>query len=384
MKHLKIGGSTAARTVACPAWLGRADKLPKFNTSNNAADEGNLLHDVMEDYYTHDLEFHTQLREGRKYNKQVLTEDLIDDLAIPARTMVEYVLDRYEVVDFICEPFVEIISGEMGGSIDMLAISEDLKTMIVLDYKFGMKKVKAEENKQMLFYALAAREDSKTKGWFDKVENLVCVIVQPKCSHTADIWETDFGAIQRFSDTLFKALEKPDHASSGGHCNYCPVAATCPTRKEEAESALLMDKKTASEVSACLIKADELEAWIKDVRNLAQTYMDSGVIVPQYKLVDKRPAKKWTKEAADGMARVLSHDQLYKESMITPAQAITLVKKEWKDSPNKEILLDGMAEYIESVSSGLTLVHESDKREAVNKSVIDSLHKLVDAAGRNK
>jgi len=376
MKHLKIGGSTAARTVACPAWLGRADKLPKFKTSNNAADEGNLLHDVMEDYYTHDLEFEVQLREGRKYNNQVLTDDLIDDLAIPARTMVEYVLDRYEVVDFICEPFVEIISGEMGGSIDMLAISEDLKTMIVLDYKFGMKKVKAEENKQMLFYALAAREDSKTKGWFDKVENLVCVIVQPKCSHTADIWETDFGAIQRFSDTLFKALEKPDHASSGGHCNYCPVAATCPTRKEEAESALRMDKKTASEVSACLVKADELEAWIKDVRTLAQTYMDSGVIVPQYKLVDKRPAKKWADGVEEALEGLIPAGKMYKKVIITPAQALTLVKK--------EKLGHDLSKYIVSVSSGLTLVHESDKREAVNKSVIDSLHKLVDAGGLNK
>jgi len=376
MKHLKIGGSTAARTVACPAWLGRADKLPKFNTSNNAADEGNLLHDVMEDYYTHDLEFEVQLREGRKYNKQVLTEDLIEDLAIPARTMVESILDKYGVVDFICEPFVEIISGEMGGSIDMLAISEDLKTMIVLDYKFGMKKVKAEENKQMLFYALAAREDSKTSGWFDKVEDLVCVIVQPKCSHDADVWETDFGAIQRFSDTLFKALETPNKASSGGHCNYCPVAAVCPTRKEESESALLMDKKTAKEVSACLAKADELESWIKDVRNLAQTYMDSGVIVPQYKLVDKRPAKKWMEGAGRDLAGLIPHDRLYKEVMITPAQAITLVKK--------EKLGHDLSEFIFSESSGLTLVHESDKREAVNKSVIDSLHKLVDSGGFNK
>tara|TARA_B110000908_G_scaffold170473_2_gene230144 strand:- start:1448 stop:2578 length:1131 start_codon:yes stop_codon:yes gene_type:complete len=376
MKHLKIGGSTAARTVACPAWLGRADKLPKFNSSNNAADEGNLLHDVMEDYYSHDIEFETQLREGRKYNNQVLTEDLIENLAVPALTMVESVLDQYSVVDFICEPFVEIVSGEMGGSIDMLAISEDRKTIIVLDYKFGMKKVKAEENKQMLFYALASREDPKTKSWFDKVENLVCVIVQPKCSHTADIWETEASAIQRFSDTLFKALETPDKASSGGHCNYCPVAATCQTRKTEADSALIMDKKTAKEVAACLAKADELEVWIKDVRTLAQTYMDSGVIVPHYKLVDKRPTKKWTKEAGISLAGLIPHDLLYKETMITPAQALTMLKKEKSDMD--------ISGYIVSVSSGLTLVHESDKREAVNKTVIDSLHKLVDAGGLNK
>ena len=316
------------------------------------------------------------LKEGRKYNNQVLTSDLIDNLAVPAQDMVESILDQYEVVDYICEPFVEIVSGEMGGSIDMLAISEDLKTMIVLDYKFGMKKVKAEENKQMLFYALAAREDSKTKGWFDKVENLVCVIVQPKCSHTADVWETDFGAIQRFSDTLFKALETPDKASSGGHCNYCPVAATCQTRKTEADSALLMDKKTASEVSACLVKADELEAWIKDVRTLAQTYMDSGVVVPSYKLVDKRPTKKWADGVEADLEGLIPAGKMYKKVIITPAQALTLVKK--------EKLGHDLSKYIESVSSGLTIVHESDKREAVNKTVTHSLHKLVDAGGLNK
>jgi hypothetical protein len=246
----------------------------------------------------------------------------------------------------------------------------------VLDYKFGMKKVKAEENKQMLFYALASREDPKTKSWFDKVENLVCVIVQPKCSHKADIWETDVGHIQRFSDTLFKALETPDLASSGAHCNYCPVAATCQTRKTEADSALIMDKKTANEVAVCLAKADELEEWIKNVRMLAQMYMDSGIIVPHYKLVDKRPTKKWTKDADAYLILSEHREHLFKGVMITPAQALTVFKK-------NKIDLD-LSEYIVSVSSGLTLVHESDKREAVNKTVIDSLHKLVDAGGLNK
>ena len=60
-KHLPVGGSTAERTINCPAWLKRFKELNPTNKSNDYADEGTLLHDVMEKLYADGEKFEEQL-----------------------------------------------------------------------------------------------------------------------------------------------------------------------------------------------------------------------------------------------------------------------------------------------------------------------------------
>ena len=49
--HLPYGGSTMAMTLACPNWVAQAEKLKpvtKAQPPGYAADEGSMLHTVME------------------------------------------------------------------------------------------------------------------------------------------------------------------------------------------------------------------------------------------------------------------------------------------------------------------------------------------------
>jgi len=46
-KHVKYGGSTAARTIACPGWHAQSADLPRAPASAYA-EEGTALHTVME------------------------------------------------------------------------------------------------------------------------------------------------------------------------------------------------------------------------------------------------------------------------------------------------------------------------------------------------
>jgi hypothetical protein len=105
MKHLPIGGSTAARTLACPAWLARAKKVPKPKSSTYA-DEGNLLHDAMEEYYKNGREF-SEMLGTLTYADHTLNEDHMERLLTPARDAVEGALDRFDIDQFVCEPFVQ-------------------------------------------------------------------------------------------------------------------------------------------------------------------------------------------------------------------------------------------------------------------------------------
>lgn len=47
MKHLTIGGSTAARTLACPGWVAKSKNVPK-RPAGFAAREGSMHHEIME------------------------------------------------------------------------------------------------------------------------------------------------------------------------------------------------------------------------------------------------------------------------------------------------------------------------------------------------
>lgn len=377
MKHLKIGGSTAARTIVCPGWLEMSTRVPKPKAST-AADEGNLLHDAMENFYERDESFEDQVKRGLKYKDQVLTEDHIEEFLNPAMRMTEHAMDTYEIVDYYCEPFVQIIPDEMGGSIDMLALSEDGKTLMILDYKFGRQHVKAEENKQLMFYALASREDPKTKRLWDSVEKVVLIIVQPKSSHQYDHWETTPKEIQRFSDTLFKALEKPDHTEAGRHCHFCPAAPICKTKKAQVRSAMLMNKGTAAEIAEALTMADELESWIKQVREQSHQYMEQGTHLPGFKLVDKRPVRKWEDETKvyESLKLHLPRNVVYTEKLATPPQIEKALKKAKVEFPLETLVI--------AESSGTTVAPESDKRPAVDPDVHKNLQNIVDKKLNNK
>lgn len=377
MKHLKIGGSTAARTLACPNWLEQAGKLPKPKSSNYA-DEGNLLHDAMEAHYRDGKSFEQLLYDGLTYEDQKLTEDHVTDLLEPARNMVEAVLDKYKVEEYFCEVFVQYEEGEIGGSVDLLGISKNKKTLVNLDYKFGQNKVKAKDNKQMLFYLMCAKKDKQTAHWFEKLEKLVCVIVQPKCSHDADIWETDIQAIADFERELFLALGKLKHQESGRHCQYCPAAATCNTKRKEAKSALVLPKNSAAHVSEALLVAAQLEGWIKEVRGLAQQYMEQGVQVPAHKLVEKRAVRKWTDPDAvyDQVKTALPRKEVYKETILSPAQMEKALKK-----AKAEI---DLGQFIKAGSSGVTIAHVEDRRPAVSIAAPKNLQKIVDKKSNKK
>ena len=88
--------------------------------------------------------------------------------------------------------------------------------------------------------------------------------------------------------------------------------------------------------------------------------MEKGGKVEGFKLVNKRPTRVWTDEAM--VEALLKKKRIPKPSMYTtklnsPAQ----MEKELKQ---RNFDPDMITDYISSVSSGLTVAPESDKREA--------------------
>ena len=159
-----------------------------------------------------------------------------------------------------------------------------------------------------------------------------------------------------------KISQMPDAPlNAGEHCRWCAAKPTCPKMTGLADRALhaKLDTLDVVQIADYLKKADMLEQWIADVRGLAHQVLDAGKPVPGFKLVAKRAIRQWADEQqAENTLMDLTgnHAELFSTKLISPAQAEKLLKKEKKELP-KELVV--------AISSGSTLVEDSDPRPAV-------------------
>ena len=262
------------------------------------------------------------------------------------------------------------------GTNDALLYRESEGLLIVYDYKHGRGvPVRAERNKQLMYYALGACTGKHNRI----VKTVELVIVQPRCaakSDPVDRWRTTPDELLDFAADLREAAERTATAPEfvpGDHCKFCPAAPTCQARKDAAlavaaaefgdDGAMTLSdpKRLAPEaMAAALRQADQLEDWIKALRDYAHHEAEAGRVPPGFKLVPTRPTRVW-KDADAARAFLLDYglddEDVFGEPKIrTPAQIEKILGKKSKGD---------IADLWESVSKGTVLVSLDDKRSPV-------------------
>ena len=351
-----VGGSTAKRVINCPGSVALVDKMPP-KPSSSYADTGTLLHDTIADVL--DGKGKPLDYVGRKHQDIELTFDLIDEKLLPALKALDAVDPNAEM-----EYAVESVVGfgdflpDVFGSVDLIGRLGD--RAVVLDWKFGDGvAVEVEENAQLLFYAAAAMRTPETSWVFDGLTDVELVIVQPP---SVKRWMTTVERIKTFEDELARAVKialKPDAPlAAGDHCRWCNAKTICPL-VTGAMDRLVKAKVEALPVDQIAHYLDQIpmvEAFIKDLQQLAHGLIEEGNAVPGWKLVNKRATRQWTD--ADKAAAFLMQSGIepFEEKIITPAAADKLLKKAKQNLPDDLVI---------AVSSGSTLAPESDPRPAV-------------------
>jgi hypothetical protein len=123
--------------------------------------------------------------------------------------------------------------------------------------------------------------------------------------------------------------------------------------------AIKMDAIDVDKIGAYLHNADLLEAWIKDLRTLAEEMMKKGKPVTGWKVVPKRATRSWVDEQStiDALrSQGLDSIDYMKQELLSPAQMEKVLKKSKLTLP---------PELVVAVSSGTTIAPESDPRPAV-------------------
>ncbi len=361
MQHSKIvGGSTAKRVINCPGSVALVAQMPE-RPSSKYADEGTLLHNVIAQILDSDTAVPEDFL-GESVGEQKLTPELIEEKLLPALAALDEVdpTDRMRYMVETMVAFGDILPG-VFGSTDLLGRIEARAN--VLDWKFGDGvMVEAEENPQLMFYAAAAMRTPNAHWVFDGATEIECVIVQPPHIRR---WVTTPERIKRFERELLAAVKESQRPDArlvvGDHCRWCAAKPVCPqmTGAVQRATAKKIQDLSVVEINDYLQKADLIEAWITDLRALAFQMMESGVKLPDHKLVAKRATRQWTNEQ-EARAKLtslgLTESELTETKMVSPAQAEKILKK-------KKLVLP--EDVVVAVSSGSTLVHRSDPRPEV-------------------
>lgn len=361
--HLPIGGSTAARTLGCPAWVEKSKNIPS-RPPGQAAIDGSMHHEVMEMCQTQGTEPKDHL--GFVYKEGALSREFTEDdlgLSYLAFNATNDLMEELDIDEFLIEPFVQYDLGYAGGSVDVLGLSKDRETLLVLDYKFGKGVVAVENNAQLQFYAMCVAEDPSTRDLYSDVENIEYVIVQPQ--RPAVVYRCEGSAIGLgvFAQKMANAVEAAKDSETptpGSHCKWCPAEPYCEERRAGVLAATLLDAKSHNELCAAAGQIETVEAWLKSTKEEMYLQGTRGVKIDGWKIVDKKANRKWDDaEGAEAEMRKkgMRVKDIKKTALITAPQAVTLAKK-------NKVKID-LDPFIIKTSSGTTLAPDSDDREAV-------------------
>lgn len=286
------------------------------------------------------------------------------------------------------------IDPDLGGTADYVRYRPSTKHLLVKDFKFGSGVyVEVEDNAQLKLYALGAMLACERA-----VKDVTVRICQPRFEGAKPIRDFNFKSheiLDFVADVQDAARKSRDPATpyvAGEHCKFCPNAKDC-TELERHQHALLAADFEPAAMAAVLAQpegkvvlfqklADALKMVplvkerIKALEEFAYQEALRGAEIPDFKLVDKRPVRRWRSEGTViEWAEKNAIDPYAPREILSPAQ---LEKKIAETAPKGKKKESGkvLEPFVEKVSSGTALVLATDDRPAAKLLTADDFEVL--------
>jgi hypothetical protein len=388
--HAELGASNAARWMACPGSVQLSRGMPNYESEYSRI--GTAAHAVGAMALERGVD--ADMWQGLEVEGIEITEEIVEGVGIYVNYCRE-IINRVGKGNYWIEKKLSLESlnppGKMFGTGDFTGYDTETKTLEVVDYKNGAGVVvEIEGNVQTRYYGLGA---ALTLAKGREIDQVKMTIIQPNAPHADGVIRTetiDAIELMNFAADLLAAARKtldPDAPLvPGKHCRFCPASAVCPAQRKQVQAlaqvafeAMPLDVPPAPETlppdmfADILQKLPILEDWATAMRAHALRELEAGREVPGFKLVPRRPTRKWASEteAAAVIANELmvEDDEMYNRKLKSPAQIEKIVGK--KNLP---------ADLVVKESSGYTLAPDSDKRPAVQLHAGDAFLALPPAS----
>ena len=295
-KHARLSASRMDRVMSCPGSYRLESKMP-YEPAGEAAAIGTAIHELSE-----------KLLRGEAVN----AIDYPDDHLNMALEYVEFINrlvenPRKRMIEVNVDAGLKSLHQSLGGTADAVLVEGD--HLHVVDLKTGRVLVDAEDNKQLLTYALGVMR------MLNAPASITCTmhIFQPRAGHSKwTVSGTDL--ISHGHDLLAAAnLALTDDAPtnpSTNACKYCKAKPICPSMRQKVqdnariEFADLVKKAEKDEtVQVPPVSSDEIELaqlaamWSEAVLESAKRQITSGSPIQGWALRPGRKTKFWKSDA---------------------------------------------------------------------------------------
>lgn len=367
--HARFSPSSANRRLNCTPSLVLEEQFA--DEESQYAAEGSAGH-AMAEYL---IKKHLKQR-----SKRPVSDYYSDELLEAVDEYVSFVIGEIEEAKRICSCPVFTVEqrvdaseyvDECFGTADMVIVTD--KVAHVIDLKLGKGvQVFAEDNPQLMIYGLGIL--GMAEMLYD-VETVRLTIFQPRLNNSST-WDIAPEALKAWGEEVLKprgamALMGAGEFNAGSWCRFCKARNQCRARAEEflaiakmefRQPALLSD----DEIAEVLKVSDELAKWSADVYAFAQ---DQAIVHGKewngFKLVEGRSNRKYTSEdEVAEAATTAGYTDIYKRSLVTITEMERLM--------GKQEFTRILGHLVYKPQGKVTLVPNSDKREAINKTTAAS------------
>ena len=386
--HALLSPSKAERWLNCTKSPRLEAEMP--DSASEYAQEGRLAHKVCELAASRKFRGLTQ----KAYNatlKKLKTDPLWnDEMLTTANQYVEHLYER--AMAFQNPPYVTLevrvdISHyvpEAFGTCDCVMIGGD--NLIITDYKHGKGvPVKAENNPQMMLYALGALSFYKPV-FGDKIRMVWFYIDQPRLGvyegHGLDVEELLAWGKDVVEPKAALAYVGQGEYVPGDWCRFCRAKAVCRARADNFTAledfipfappipgAIPGDGRDIinnAEVGDLLIRGAALTDWYNSLKEYALSTILQGEAIPGWKAVEGRSTRAWS-DQDKALETIINHG--FDRAVVYDAVPKSLAQLEKLLGATK--FSEWVADLVVKPPGKPALVPESDKRPPYSGAVAD-------------